>query len=69
MMTSRQSWRSFEPKMAATSRCWRGMLRAPSATPIKTGNIEISTPTRTRGQNSKPNSTETNGTSEMVGVA
>ncbi len=55
--------------MAATSRCWRGMLRAPSATPIKTGKIEISTATSTRGQNSKPNSTETKGTSEMVGVA
>ncbi len=55
--------------MAATSRCWRGMLRAPSTVPSSTGKIEISTETKTRGQNPKPNSTDTNGTSEMVGVA
>jgi len=45
------------------------MLRAPSVTPIRIGKIEISTDTSTREPKSKPNITDTKGTSEIVGVA
>ena len=44
-------------------------VRAPSMVPSRIGKIEMSTDTSMRGQKSKPNSTETNGTSEIVGVA
>src|SRR3974377_830936 len=37
--------------------------------PIRIGKIEVSTATRTREPNSKPNITDTKGTSEIVGVA